>query len=97
MAQQALNGTALLSTDAYAPRKMLKGLNGGPCRDRTYDQLIKRTTPLLITSCNFALSRALGRGLLLELPEMWPHEPALFANPRQTTIHAVPAIDQSKD
>jgi hypothetical protein len=43
MGKKALNGTTSFSSDAKVPRKFLtmRGLNGGPCRDRTYDQLIK--------------------------------------------------------
>ena len=31
-------------------------LNGGPCRDRTYDQLIKRNAPFLVNLCNSCIS-----------------------------------------
>ena len=31
-------------------------LNGGPCRDRTYDQLIKRNAAFLVNHCNSCVS-----------------------------------------
>ena len=82
MGQLAFNGTASLFD--LAPSSQVsenKGLNGGPCRDRTYDQLIKSISvwmvllsskPITYVSASVPQFLDLGVGKLLNQRVLTP-------------------------